>query len=496
MEFPTLSMYYPELILSTLCFILFLLLLANWSFVGMSLTFLLNLHNLPEKFTELLERSQLGTISVHSSKMDMVATTNPGNVHHVMSKNFWNYPKGPAFQQLFDALGVSLFTLDLEDWKTYRKLIHNYFMHPQTHQFMAKVIPVNIKKGLIPVLEHVSKQEIVVDLEDLFKRNLYDFACIMSTGFNPKTLSVEFPQHPFFKAMDDMCEAIFYRHFMPESLWKLSWVGIGKEKKLNAARDTLREIVTKYVSMKREELKTNKDEEKFDFLQCFLTEHEVFGSVLHPEENIRDNVLGFIFAAQDTTSATLTWFFWLLSENPDVENKIREEMEEKLTAKEGSKWEISSIEEVRKLVYMQATLYETLRLYPPAPFQERIALEHDILPSGHRIKPQTKVQMSSYAMARMTWVWGEDCQEFKPERWISEKGEIKHEPSNKFFAFSAGPRICLGKNMAFTLMKAVAATILYNYSVQVDKTCPVIPAASVILHTKHGLMTRIKSKSA
>ncbi|KAJ6986439.1 hypothetical protein NC653_019822 [Populus alba x Populus x berolinensis] len=53
--------------------------------------------------------------------------------------------------------------------------------------------------------------------------------------------------------------------------------------------------------------------------------------------------------------------------------------------------------------------------------------------------------LSGYAIGRMARVWGQDCHEFKPERWINEKGDLKYERSAKFFTFNAGPRICPGR---------------------------------------------------
>nr|TKR84891.1 cytochrome P450 family protein [Populus alba] len=87
-----------------------------------------------------------------------------------------------------------------------------------------------------------------------------------------------------------------------------------------------------------------------------------------------------------------------------------------------------------------------------------------------------------YAIRRMARVWGQDCHEFKPERWINEKGDLKYERPVKFFTFNAGP----GKEMAFSIMEAAAATILYNYHVQVVETRPVTPKSSIILEMKHG----------
>lgn len=99
-----------------------------------------------------------------------------------------------------------------------------------------------------------------------------------------------------------------------------------------------------------------------------------------------------------------------------------------------------------------------------------------------------------YAMGRMESIWGDDCLEFKPERWISERGTIKHEPSYKFLAFNAGPRTCIGKEVAFMQVKAVAATIIHNYQVEVVEDHPIEPNVSVILYMKHGLKVRVNKR--
>lgn len=209
---------------------------------------------------------------------------------------------------------------------------------------------------------------------------------------------------------------------------------------------------------------------------------------------LRDTIVNFLLAGRDTTSAALTWFFWLVSKNPLAEAKIREELKETIPEKEDQKWHIFRTEELNKLVYLHGALCETLRLYPPVPFQHKAPHQADVLPSGHRVHPKMKILFSLYAMGRMTTIWGKDCFEFKPERWITEQGGIKYEPSYKFFAFNAGPRTCLGKGVAFTQMKAVAAAIIHNYNVQLVQGHPVAPNVSIILHMKHELMVRVTKR--
>ncbi|KAJ4715416.1 Cytochrome P450 [Melia azedarach] len=336
---------------------------------------------------------------------------------------------------------------------TCKKVTRALFSHQKFQQHVAKIIPEITEKRLMPVLERVARQDELVDLQDLLNRHTFDFACMITTGNNPNFLSIGLPEIPFLKAIEDACEAIFFRHLVPEGLWKLqSWLGIGK---------------------KRNEVKGPK-----------------------PSENImRDNTLGLTLAAEGTSSITLSWLFWILSKNPFIDAKIREELRANLPQSGYKNTQIFHLDDLNKLVYLHAALCETLRLYPPIPFQTRACLQSDdILPSGHQINQKTNVLISMYAMGRMASIWGEDCQEFKPERWITEGG-INHEPAHKLFAFNAGPRLCLGKDIAFDLMKITAANIIQNFDVQVMEKETVCPN-NVSLHIKHGLLVRIKKKKA
>jgi cytochrome P450 len=175
--------------------------------------------------------------------------------------------------------------------------------------------------------------------------------------------------------------------------------------------------------------------------------------------------------------------------------KILEEMKEDIAAKDDKKWDSFGKQELDSQVYLHAALCEALRLYPVVAFNPRTATGEDTLPSGHHIGRNTKIIISMYAMGRMEEIWGEDCLQYKPERWISEQGGIIFVPSYKFSAFSGGRRSCLGKAMAFIQMKIVATAILWNYHVQVVEAHPVLPSVSVVLNMEHGLKVRITKRS-
>ncbi|XWS55319.1 hypothetical protein CRYUN_Cryun10bG0164800 [Craigia yunnanensis] len=458
--------------------------------------------NFHDKIAEILERSKR-TIHIDQyswfTGTKILVTSDPENVRHVMSTKFSNYPKGLKWREKIDVLGDTLFSVDLEEWEKERKLVRSFTSHQKFHQ-MTKIVWDRIETGLIPVLEHVSKQGLVVDLQDLFQKHILDIAWMMSIGYNPKSLGIEFQKDQFSKALEDACEAAFSRYLMPESFWKLQrWLGIGNEKKLKDAWETIDRVFAECISKKQEEstkgMTSKEDQEGFNFEgYYYLTgQDQAFGSA-PTRKGLRDNVISLIFATQDTTSSVLTWFFWIVSKHPSVEGKIRNEILKFSKEKQEVNKTPFQPQELNKLVYLHAALCETLRLFPPGPFLSRTSIQPSTLPSGHRIDRNTNVLIAVHAMGRMTSVWGEDCHEFKPERWITDEGKIKHVPHYQFPVFSAGPRICLGKELAFTMMKATAATIIHNYNIQILKDYPVKPMNSVVFHMKHGLMARISDR--
>ncbi|KAL0306116.1 UNVERIFIED_CONTAM: Noroxomaritidine synthase [Sesamum radiatum] len=101
------------------------------------------------------------------------------------------------------------------------------------------------------------------------------------------------------------------------------------------------------------------------------------------------------------------------------------------------------------------------------------------LPTWHRVEPNTITLLSFHSMCRMESIWGKDCLQYKPGRWISETGE----PSYKFTAFNAGQRSCLGKEVSFTQMKIVAAAIISRFKIEVAEGHPVCPKS--FSHTSH-----------
>ncbi|TKY50478.1 Alkane hydroxylase MAH1 [Spatholobus suberectus] len=476
-------------------------LFTEYPILGMLPHVLCNLWRAHDYSTEVLKRHG-GTGEFTGpwfTNMNYLVTSDPSNVHHVMSKSFPNYVKGPEFRDIFQAFGDGIFTTDSEVWKYNRDLFHSLFKQRSFEVFLEKTIQNKVLNSLLPILDHLHQQGRVVDLQDVFNRFTFDNICSTVLGYDPNCLSIDFPQVAIEKAFNEAEESIFHRHVVPKFVWKLQkWLQIGQEKKMTEACKTLDQFIHARIATKREELskynETETAEAQVDLLTALMRELGKGQAQAHDDGFLRDAVFNLFVAGRDTITSALTWFFWLVATNPLVEAKILEEIKEKFGTNQKSSLGVLRVEEVKKLVYLHGAICEALRLFPPIPFERKQAIKADMLPSGHRVNPSTMILFFLYAMGRFEEIWGKDCLEFKPERWISQKGGIVYVPSYKFIAFNAGPRTCLGKDLSFFQIKMVAAAILRNYRVQLVEGYVATPSLSIVLLMKDGLKVKITKR--
>ncbi|CAH8311515.1 unnamed protein product [Eruca vesicaria subsp. sativa] len=478
---------------------------TNWPFLGMLPGLLVEIHHVYDYITEVLETSNL-TFRFKGpcfGGLDMLITVDPANIHHIMSSNFANYPKGSEFKKIFDVLGDGIFNADSELWKDLRKSAESMMSHQEFQRFTLRTVMSKLEKGLVPILDHVAEKKLVVDLQDLFQRFTFDTTFVLATGVDPGCLSIEMPEIEFARALDEAEEAIFFRHIKPEMVWKMQrFIGVGDELKMKVAHSTFDRVCSKCITSKRDEITRGvisiDSSSSKDLLMSYMHVDSTKYKLLNASDDkfLRDMILSFMLAGRDSTGSALTWFFWLLSKYPHAMTKIRQEINAKLSPRTKNDSDFDSFipQELNKLVYLHGALCEALRLYPPVPFQHKSPTKPDVLPSGHKVDARSKVVFCLYSLGRIKSVWGEDASEFKPERWISESGMLIHVPSSKFLTFNAGPRTCLGKEVAMTQMKIVAVKIIQNYEIKVVEGHKVEPVPSVILHMKQGLKVMVNKR--
>ncbi|XP_062023762.1 cytochrome P450 94A2-like [Rosa rugosa] len=411
-------------------------------------------------FTEILQNSPSATISIHHSfGQHSVITANPAVVQHILKTNFPTYQKGESSRQILqELLGDGIFNADGDNWKFQRQLSSHEFNTKSLRKFVEDVVDIELYDRLIPILSKSSSERTILDFQDILQRFAFDNICRIGFGYDPEYLLPSLPQAKFAVAFDDAVQISSERFGFLRPVWKIKRaLGIGSESRISRVVSDVREFANTIVKQKKREMDEMKTQESHDLLSRFLS------SGHSDEKFVTDIVISFTLAGRDTTSAALTWFFWLISNHPNVESEILKEIEEK--SENGAGYD-----EAKEMVYTHAALCESMRLYPPVPIDSKEAVNDDVLPDGTKVKKGMAVSYHVYAMGRMEQIWGKDWAEFRPERWLerdvaADKWRFVAKDSFSYPVFQAGPRICLGKEMAFLQMKRVVVGVLKRFKV-------------------------------
>ncbi|KAK4709011.1 hypothetical protein R3W88_029936 [Solanum pinnatisectum] len=424
-----------------------------------------------------------------------IFTANPSNVEHILKTCFHNYQKGYLGKEtLKDLLGNGIFNADGEIWKYQRKVASHEFNSKSLRGFVENVVDVELSDRLIPILTMSASQKSVVDIQDLLQRFAFDNICMVAYGYDPAYLLPSFPEAKFANAFEEVVRISSERfNSLAPFIWKLKRIlNIGSEKKLRICATQIRNMAKEMIKQKKERSNYNMRSSDEDLLSRFLISCNEQQN-MHDEEFIIDIVISFILAGRDTTSVALTWFIWLISKNPEVEKEI---LKETTTSS-------LTYDEVKDMPYTHASLCESMRLYPPVPIDTKEAMRDDILPDGTFVKKGTRIGYHPYAMGRVEDIWGKDWQAFRPERWLKrdvKTGNWNFVPKDPFVypVFQAGPRVCLGKDMAFLQMKKLVAAVLPRFRfvpVVEDKGEEPVLIAYLTIKVKGGLMVRIEERS-
>lgn len=455
----------------------------------------------------------------------LVVLSSPSALEDVLRREFASFPKGEyQCENMRDLLGNGIFAVDGGRWRRQRKAASRLFTARALRESMSAVVRRHAST-LSRELGRYADQEdegmalsgSTVDLFELLSRFTFDVFAEIGFGIETDSLTVseagdeeegskqeKTAARKFQRAFDSAQRTIAQRFIRPAWLWKTQrWLSVGIEAQLK--RDlrvidaTSATMVDKCVAKaKSEEVGTSESVSKpVTIVSLLLNDRQHSDATQDDHESLmkelRDAVVNFMLAGRDTTAQALTWFFYCLMRNSRVEAKLREELQG-----------IHTDADSASLVYLEAALRETLRLYPPVPFTTKDASRDVILSDGTPIRAGTTVGLTFFAMGRDPRVWGEDAAEFKPERWLEtssdcQRPKIASVTSFKFIAFNAGPRTCLGANLAILELKTVAATLLRAFRFELvpqPGVCignmGVEPDLALTLPPRGGLRVRVR----
>lgn len=226
-----------------------------------------------------------------------------------------------------------------------------------------------------------------------------------------------------------------------------------------------RELISPFNNNSKESAKSRypRDEEMGE--PSFERKNFIDQLILHDEqfsdEEIHDHIYTFVAAGYETTALQSAFTLILLATHQDVQDKVYLEILEVSPDAEINADDIS----LKKLKYLDLVVQESMRLMPPVPLIGRQTLEEFEL---NEIVAPTGVTflINFFNLHRRKDIWGDDANDFKPERFLPENDTKRH--SHSFLPFSSGPRNCIGKSYATLAIRIVLVKILSRYKVKTD----------------------------
>lgn len=222
-----------------------------------------------------------------------------------------------------------------------------------------------------------------------------------------------------------------------------------------------------------------------DLLSMLLEAQDEDGTGMS-DHQVRDEAVTLFLAGHETTAIALSWAWMLLSQHPEVDERLTMELDGALGGR------LPAPDDLPRLPYTQAVVKETLRLYPPAWVIGReaaVPCEIDGLPMA----TGTTVFMSPWVVQRDGRFY-EAPDEFRPERWLD--GSAARLPKYAYLPFGAGPRLCIGNTFALTEAALVLATVARRFRPSLGDARGPAPFPSITLRPGAPMWMRLEDRTA
>ncbi|KAF9471160.1 cytochrome P450 monooxygenase pc-2 [Pholiota conissans] len=390
-----------------------------------------------------------------------IITVEPDHLKAMLSTKVQSFEKGLVLRNQMDSLlGTGIFNTDGEMWKFHRSITRPFFSRDRISDFKIyeRNCGVSLREARSRLAEGYS-----VDFQDLVSRFTLDSATEFLFGVSVGSLSAGIPYPPSSMSKNP---ASFYNHpsnvfvqaFMEGQARTAVRYSMGAEWPLGefwndqvlSARkimDEFTEPLTQKALADREKrllLDKNNEGDEVTLLD-HLVNHTQDPRIL------KDELINLLVAGRDTTMCLLTFSLYMLTEHPEIERKLRQEIYEKVGPSANP-----TSDQIHDMKYMRAFLNEVLRLYPPVPINMRSNKEAVTLPNSDRSRKPfhipigTRIFYPVINIHRRTDLWGPDALEFDPDRFLDSRLQRYFTPNPYIFCpFNAGPRICIGQQFAY-----------------------------------------------
>lgn len=423
----------------------------------------------PLQFLQKVTRKYSGeVVALEIGPIQAYLVTHPDHVQYVLNENWKNFGKGKL---MWDAvrlvIGDSIATNEGESWFQSRRLMQPVFTANQVNG-LTEII-VNILADALARLDVASKGK-VIDMDK--EMMLLGQSVMLGTMFGSSLDRVQ--GRAVADALDVAVRVVSRRVFLSFLPKQFPLPG---ERTLRKALKTIDDIILSIIHQRRQS-----GEDHGDLLSRLLVAYDAETNRGMNDQQLRDECVTAFLGGFDTTSRALTWLWYMLDEHPEVERKLRTEIDSVL----GKRRPTSA--DLPKLRYTKMVIQEILRQHPTTWFMPRVALTDDVI-GGYPIKGGSTILLSPYITNHLPEFW-EQPEAFDPERFAPETSK-QHHPFAQF-TFGGGPRYCIGKHLALLQMQLIVAMIMQKYQPNRVPGHPVEIRPGVNLQLRHGLKMVLK----
>jgi len=331
-------------------------------------------------------------------------TRDPQYAQHVLRANWQNYTKGLLFKRVALLLGNGLVSSEGELWRTQRRMIQPAFHHRAIGALTRNISTCNLallrkweqaanEKASVNVTRDVSGMVLKVVLTSIFGADYERAVQHFNILSEEPARNLEFAQ----------------------------------------AFRSLEKIILELAAQRRKENDT-----ATDILGMLMQARDQKSGRAMPDRQLVNEIKTLIVAGHETTASTLSWIWYLLSQHPEVEEKLSDEINSLLES------ELPEFGDLSKFTFTCRVIDETLRLYPAVWLITRRALNDDQL-GDYFLPAGTEVYIPPYFIQRHPGLWA-DPDRFNPDRFGPDHSNGRHPLA--MLSFSAGPRNCIGEMLA------------------------------------------------
>jgi cytochrome P450 len=385
--------------------------------------------------------------------------SHPDYIKDVLVTNHRNFQKSRALQRSKIVLGEGLLTSEDETHLRDRRIIQPVFHHKRIKSYADAMADFASRIG-----EDWENGEVVDIHRETMRLTL---AIVVKTLFGAEIRS----------GADDISESLttivsqFPRMLFPLSEY-LDKIPLPGTRKFFNALETLDKTVYRLIEEARES-----KEDRDDLLSMLLSAQDEQNGAGLTDPQVRDEVMTLFLAGQESTANSLVWTWYLISQHPDVERTLHDELDSVLGER------VPGVDDLKKLVFTKMVFSESLRLYPPAwTVVRRVKKDYRI--DGYVIPSGADIYMSQYVVHHDPRFFPDPFR-FDPDRWNQNQGSSL--PQFAYFPFGGGPRVCIGEQFAWMEGIMLIAAIASKWKMRLVPGQSIVAKPLITIRPKHGM---------